>query len=300
MEKHASHQPSGLPHAVGAYLIWGLVPLYFALIEQVPAFEFVAWRVIFTLPVCIAIVLVRRQVASVIAALRNPRVVGLLVLSSALVASNWLTYVAAIQTGHVLATSLGYYINPLINVLMGTLFLKERMSRTQWVAVAIAAVGVSLLAWGAREMLGISLVLAASFATYGLVRKLVPVGSLPGLTIETLATYTPAIAYLAWRAASPAGIHFGADWRVDLLLAGTGVVTAIPLLLFAEAARRMNYSTLGFIQFLAPTIVFFLGLFVFHEPLRPVQLVCFVMIWSAAAIFVWDLWSRGRKVQPTP
>lgn len=299
MEQQTSPQPSGLPHAIGAYLIWGLVPLYFALLERVPAFEFVGWRIIFTLPICLAIVLARRQVADVIAALRRPRVVGLLVLSSLLIACNWLTYIAAIQAGHVLATSLGYYINPLVNVLMGTLFLKERMSRTQWFAVAVAAAGVSLLAWGAGEMLGISLVLAATFATYGLVRKLVPVGSLPGLTIETLVLYPAAAAFLAWQSSQAGGTHFGADGRIDLLIAGAGVVTAIPLLLFAEAARRMNYSTLGFIQFLAPTIVFFLGLFVFHEPLKMVQLVCFLLIWSAAAIFVWDLWSRARRPSAT-
>jgi chloramphenicol-sensitive protein RarD len=296
----ADHKPDGLPQALGAYLIWGLIPLYFGLVKHVPALEFVGWRVIFTVPVCVVIVLTRKQVPDVIAALRAPRVLGMLVLSAWLIGANWLTYIAAIQAGHVFATSLGYYINPLVNVLAGTLFLGERMTRTQWFAVALAAAGVSLLAWGAQEMLGISLLLAGSFCAYGLVRKVTPVGSLPGLTIETLVLVVPAVALIAWHATQPAGIHFGGDWRHDLATAGSGVVTAVPLLLFAVAARRMAYSTLGFVQFLAPTIVFFLGLFVFHEPLQPVQLVCFVLIWSAIAIFVWDLWNRSRKPNPTP
>ena len=301
MTQQATDKPSGLPQALGAYLIWGLIPLYIALVKHVPAFEFVGWRVIFTVPVCAVIVLLRRQLPDVIAALRTPRVLALLALSALLIGTNWLVYIAAIQAGHVFATSLGYYINPLVNVLAGTLFLGERMSRTQWAAVAIAATGVSLLAWGAREMLGISLILAATFCAYGLVRKLTPVGALPGLTIETLLLIAPAVGLLAWYAGQPAGIHFGGDLGKDLLTAASGVVTAIPLLLFAVAARRMDYSTLGFVQFLAPTIVFVLGVFVFHEPLKPIQLICFLLIWSAIAIFVGDMWwSRRRRPVPIP
>ena len=300
MTQDSTDKPSGLPQALGAYFLWGVIPLYFALITHVPAFEFVGWRVIFTLPVCAVIVLLRRQIPDVLLALCNLRVLGLLMLSALLIGANWLTYIAAIQAGHVFATSLGYYINPLVNVLAGTLFLGERMSRTQWFAVAIAALGVSLLAWGAREMLGISLLLAVTFCGYGLVRKLTPVGSLPGLTIETLVLALPATAIIAWHAGQPEGIHFGGDLGRDLLTAASGVVTAVPLLLFAVAARRMDYSTLGFVQYLAPTIVFILGLFVFEEPLKPVQLGCFVLIWSAIALFMWDIWSRRRRPVPTP
>ncbi len=300
MTEDGTHKPSGLPQALGAYFIWGLIPLYFALITHVPALEFVGWRVIFTLPVCAVIVLLRRQIPDVLLALRNPRVLGLLALSAVLIGANWLAYIFAIQAGHVLATSLGYYINPLVNVLAGTLFLGERMTRTQWIAVAIAAAGVSLLAWGAREMLGISLFLAMTFCGYGLVRKLTPVGSLPGLTIETLVLVFPAAAIIAWHAGQPASIHFGGDLARDLLTAASGVVTAVPLLLFAVAARRMDYSTLGFVQYLAPTIVFILGLLVFEEPLKPVQLGCFVLIWLAIVLFMWDIWSRRRKPVPTP
>ena len=294
MNQPQTPPPSGLPQAIGAYLLWGLLPLYLMLVHHVPAFEFVGWRVVWTFPVCLLIVALRKQWPDVRRALGNPRVLGLLTVSALLIGGNWLVYIAAIQAGHVFAASLGYYINPLVNVLAGTLFLGEKLTPRQWVAVALAAAGVSLLAWGAHEMLGISLVLAMSFAAYGLVRKFVPVGSLPGLTIETLVLLLPAIGLLAWQAGEPGGVSLGQGVASDLLIACSGVVTAVPLLLFAVAARRMDYSTLGFVQFLAPTLVFLVGLYVFREPLRPVQLLCFVAIWISIAIFSWDLWSRRK------
>jgi len=177
-------------------------------------------------------------------------------------------------------------------VLAGTVFLGERLSRTQWAAVALAAAGVLPLAWGAAEMLGIALGLAMTFAGYGLARRVAPVGALLGLTIESVLLMLPALAVVGWFAASPAGLSFGKSVEVDVLLALAGVVTSSSLLLFATAARRMDYSTLGFVQYLTPTMVFLTGLLVFHEPLREVQLLCFVAIWIAIAIFSWDLWSR--------
>jgi chloramphenicol-sensitive protein RarD len=295
MESASSDRASGLFHAIGCYLIWGLLPLYLRLVHDVPPFEFVGWRLVFTLPVCLIIVSARRQGAAVLAAMGNPRALGLLLASSLLIGGNWLIYITAIQTGQVFATSLGYYINPLMNVLAGTLFLGERLTARQWTAVAVAGAGVSLLAWDAREMLGIALALAVTFAAYGLVRRFAPVASLPGLTIETAVLLLPAIGIIYWQAATHGGTSFGHAVRTDLLLPLSGVLTAVPLLMFAVAAQRMDYSTLGFVQFLSPTIVFFLGLFVFHEPLRQVQLLCFVLIWSAAALFVWDLWARRAR-----
>lgn len=290
----AQPQPSGLPAAIAAYLIWGLLPIYLKLLDSVPALEFIGWRILFTVPVCLLIVAARRQGADLLAALRSPKVLGALLISSLLIGANWLIYVIAVQSDHVLAASLGYYINPLINVLLGTLFLGERLSRSQWLAVAIAAIGVSVLAWGAREMLWISLSLAGTFAFYGLVRKLAPVGSLPGLTIETLLLALPAAITLAVFGAGGADLHFGHEVSTSLLLAGTGVVTAVPLLLFALAARRMDYSALGFVQFLAPTIQFVIGLTIFHEALRPIQLAAFMLIWLAIGVFTWDLVAKRR------
>ena len=284
--------------ALGAYLIWGLLPLYLRLVHSVPPFEFVGWRIVFTLPLCLLFIALRGQIADLLAALSNLRTMLLLLASALLIGINWVVYIAAIQSGHVFASSLGYYINPLINVLFGTVFLREKLSRLQWAAVAVAAIGVSLLAWNARDMLWISLTLAVSFSAYGLVRKLVPVGSLPGLTIESAVLVLPAIGFIVWQTSGGAQAAVGHDLRQSLLVALSGVLTAVPLLLFAIAARRMDYSTLGFVQFMSPTLVFFLGLFVFGEPLRPVQLACFVLIWAAIALFVWDLLARQRANRP--
>lgn len=300
MTKTDESRPSGLPYAVGAYLIWGLLPLYMALVKHVPALEFVGWRILFTLPVCLVVVAVRRQWPAVLTAVCEPRTLALLLLSAVLIGINWLIYVFAIQIGHVLAASLGYYINPLLNVLCGTLFLGERLSRLQWAAVALAGAGVSLLAWDARDMLGISLGLAGSFSAYGLVRKFVPAESLAGLTVESALLAVPATVLVILQASAPAGTSLGHGVGGDLVIAFSGVATAVPLLLFAVAARRMDYSALGFIQFIAPTLIFVLGLTVFHEPLRQVQVACFVAIWGAIAVFSADLLRKRRALGQTP
>jgi len=291
----AAAPASGLIPAFAAYIIWGFLPLYLLLVKTVPAVEFVGWRIIWTLPLCLLIVAYRRQFPDLLAALKSPRSLLALAASAVLIAINWFVYIWAIMEGEVYATSIGYYLNPLINVLLGTLFLGERLSRRQWLAVAIALVAVVLLAAGALTSLWISLTLGFSFGLYGLVRKQVAVGSLPGLTIESAILLLPASAIAAWYAASPAGSSFGHDAWMSGLIIFSGVVTAVPLLLFAIAARRMDYSTLGFIQYLAPTIVFLLGLFVFEQPLAPVKLVSFVLIWIAVAVFASDLWARRRR-----
>ena len=286
--------PSGLAPALAAYIMWGFLPIYLLLVREVPPFEFVGWRIIWTLPICLVIVALRRQGPDLRAALADKKSLRILAGSALLVGINWLVYVWAIQRGEVLAASLGYYINPLLNVLLGTLLLGERLNRRQWIAIVLAATGVALLLGGALTTLWISLSLATSFSLYGLLRKQVAVGSLPGLTIESAILLPPAIAIAAWYAATPAGSSFGHDLSLSLAIIVGGLVTAIPLLLFAVAARRMDYSVLGMIQFIAPTIVFLLGLTVFDQPLRPVQLACFVLIWIALAVFVWDLLARRR------
>lgn len=287
-------QSSGLPMAFAAYVIWGLLPLYLHFVHQVPPFEFVGWRIIFTVPLCLLFIALRGQSPDLIAALRNPRALGALMGSALVIGTNWAVYIAAIQSGHVFATSLGYYINPIVNVLIGTLFLKERLSPRQWAAVALAVGGIAPLAWGASETLLVSLTLAVSFALYGLIRKLAPVGSLPGLTIESVLLLPIAAGVAWWSAQGPAGSAFGRDIPSSLLIALSGPMTAVPLLFFAIAARRLDLSTLGFIQYLAPTMVFLEGLLLFHEPLRPVQLASFLAIWTAIALFVWDLLAQRR------
>lgn len=289
---------SGILPALGAYGIWGFLPLYLLLVRDVPPFEFVGWRIIWTLPLCLLIVAARRQWPDMRAALRDRRSIMILAASATLIAVNWVVYIWAIQEGHVYAASLGYYINPLINVLLGTVLLGERLTKRQWIAVGIAGIGVAILLGGALTTLWISLTLAISFGSYGLLRKRVAVGSLPGLTIESAILLLPAVGVVLLYAATPAGPSFGQELGLSLAIVLGGVVTAVPLLLFAIAARRMDYSTLGFFQFLAPTIVFILGLAVFELPLQPVQLASFVLIWIALAVFVWDMLTRRSADKP--
>ncbi len=298
-EEDAPPIRSGLPVALGAYVIWGLLPLYLILVKAVPPFEFVGWRIIWTLPFCLAIVAFRKQWPDVVAAIRDRASLMTLFASAILIGINWLVYVWAIQNGNVYAASLGYYINPLLNVLLGTLILGERLSKRQWIAVALAATGVAFLAAGALTTLWISLTLALSFGTYGLLRKRVNVGSLPGLTIESAILLLPAIGIAAYYAGLPQGSAFTVDAQLSLAIMLGGVLTAVPLLMFAVAAKRMDYSTLGFIQFLAPTIVFLLGLFVFEEELKPAQLACFTLIWIALIIFVSDMWAKRKRSAAT-
>ncbi|WIW94646.1 EamA family transporter RarD [Altererythrobacter rubellus] len=297
-DSQAGSKPSGLPAALGAYLIWGFLPLYLILVQSVPPIEFVGWRIIWTLPFCLLIVLFRKQIPELKTALFNRRAMLILLASSILIATNWFVYVWAVQTGEIFAASLGYYINPLVNVLLGTMLLGEKLSRRQWIAVALAGAGVAVLLAGALTTLWISLTLALSFGTYGLLRKQVAVGSLPGLTIESALLLPLSAGIAMWYAAGPGGSSFGQDIYLSLAIVLGGVFTAVPLLMFAVAAKRMDYSTLGFIQFLAPSIVFILGLTVFDRPLLPAQLASFAFIWTAIAIFVWDLVQRGRKAKP--
>ena len=290
----AGSNEGGLPYAVAAYGIWGFVPLFFKLISSVPPVEVLAQRIIWSLPLCFAIMLFRRQIGEYLAALKDWRTLRLLLASSLLIAVNWLVYIYSIFTDHVLAASLGYYLNPLVNVMLGMIFLGERLSRLQLVAVAIAGVGVAILLAGALDTLWISLTLAFSFGVYGLIRKVVPVGSLPGLSVETTVLLLPSLGVAAWYLWAGDGRGFGSDSSISLLLMAGGVITAVPLLLFATAARRMSYAALGFVQFLAPTLQFLLSLFVFHEPLKPAQLACFVLIWISIAVFSFDMLRKMR------
>lgn len=298
----AESDRGGLPYALAAYGMWGFIPLYFKLFPGVPPVEVVVHRIIWSLPLCFLIMGFRRQIGVYLAALQDWRTLRLLVPSAVLITVNWLVFIFAIMTDHVLAASLGYYLNPLINVLLGMVFLGERLSRLQTVAAVIAGIGVAILLSGALDTLWISLTLALSFGSYGLIRKVVPVGSLPGLAIETTVLLLPSLAAAGYYLWLFDGQGFGTDVSISLLLMVGGVVTAVPLLLFATAARRMSYAALGFCQYLTPTIAFLLSLFVFREPLKPAQFACFVLIWISIAVFSFDIWtkSRSRRVFPRP
>jgi len=286
----------GLGFGLGAYLIWGFLPLYFILLAGVTAGEIVADRVVWSLVLLIGILGVAGRFGKLVAVLRTPRTLGLLAISAALISVNWLIYIWAVQNGHVLASSLGYFLNPLVNVLLGVVILGERLKRMQMAAVALAAAGVAVLAVGAGAALWISLSLAFSFGLYGLVRKIAPVESVEGLTVET-ALLTPfALAYMAWLASNGA-LAFGDAPGVTALLVLVGAVTAVPLLLFAGAARLLPYSTLGLLQYLSPTLQFLLAITVFGEAMTTAHIVCFTLIWSGLALYVL---SSVRKPRPVP
>ncbi len=286
-----------LAFALGAHAIWGSMPLYLMLVQTVPAMEFVSWRLVFTLPLCLLILAIRSGFAELKAVLTNVRTMLTLLASSLFIGINWFLYVFAIQSGNVYAASLGYYILPLVMMLFGLVFLGEKLTRLQWAAVAIAAGGVSALAAGALTTLWLSLTMATTFGSYGLIRKTVAAGPVVGLTVEAMILVPVAIAVCFWYAAQPAGSAITQGTVTALAIAGSGAMTAIPLLMFATAARAMPYTVIGFLQFISPTIVFLMGLFIFGEELKPAQLACFVAIWIAAVLFTIGLF-RGGKPAP--
>jgi len=294
MREPVSDYRQGLLHAFLAYAVWGLLPAYIKLLGGVSALEIVANRVIWSLGIILAILVWRRQLAGFLAVLSTPRMLAALSLSAVLIAINWLAYIWAVVHGHVLAASLGYFLNPLVNVLIGVTLLHDRLSRVQWCAIGLAACGVAILAAGAPDTLGISLALALSFAFYGLVRKLTPVSALVGLAVETLVLLVPAIAAFVW-VQETSGVSFGQDIPLTALLVATGVVTSVPLLLFASAARRLSMVTLGLIQYVAPTLQFLLGVFVYGERLSVDRWASFGLVWAGLALFMGHaLRQRGR------
>lgn len=291
-----SNRRAGLIFGLGAYLLWGVLPLYFKLLTMVPPIEIVANRIIWSLIFLAVLVTLWRRWGAIRASVSSGRIVLILMLTAALIATNWLIYVWAVVRGHVLETSLGYYLNPLFNVLLGVVLLKERLSRAQIGAVLLAASGVAVLAWGAASGLWISLSLAFSFGLYGFIRKIAPVDALEGLSIETAVLAPASLAYLLWAHQGPAGLAaFGAT--ATLLLVLGGAITAIPLLLFNAAAKRMPYSTLGFLQYIAPSLQFLLAVLAFGEAFTPIHAVCFGAIWTALAIFAVESLRLGRRAK---
>jgi chloramphenicol-sensitive protein RarD len=255
--------------------------------------EIVAHRIVWSLFFLAALATWWKSWPAIRTAIATPRVLMTLALTSCLIGINWLVYIYAVVSGHVLEGSLGYYLNPLVNVLLGVFLLKEKLSTGQKAAVFLAACGVAVLAAGAGEALWISLTLAASFALYGFLRKVAPVDSLEGLAIETTILAPIALGWLLWLQASGTG-NFLQSPRTDILLILGGAITAVPLLLFTAAARRLPYSTLGFLQYIAPSLQFLLAVLVFGEPLTRAHIICFAAIWTALAIFVFEGFRKGR------
>jgi chloramphenicol-sensitive protein RarD len=281
-----SHARGGLALGILADTAWGLLPIYFKLIASVPATSIVAHRVVWSILFLGALLLAMRGFGQVRAVLAQPRTLLLLLLTAVLIAINWLIYVYAINSGHILAGSLGYYLNPLANILLGYFVLKEPLSRVQWLAVAIAAAGVAVLAAGALSHLWISLVLCVSFALYGLLRKIAHVEATAGLAIETGLLLPLALGWLLLTAQAGMPVWGTGSTREVLLLVGTGITSTLPLLFFTAAARRLRYSTLGILQFIAPTLQFLLAVLVYGEPFTRPHAIAFAAIWTAAVLYL--------------
>ncbi|RKF21001.1 EamA family transporter RarD [Altericroceibacterium spongiae] len=286
---------TALSSALLAHAFWGTMPLYLMLVRSVPPVEFVAWRVVMSLPFCFAIVWARGMMPEFRAILRNRKTVLTLVATSLAIGINWASYVWAIQTDHVYAASIGYYILPLVMMVLAHFVLGEHLTKRQWIAAGLAGLGVAALIGGALSNLWVSLALASTFAFYGLMRKTVAAGAMVGLALETLLLLPIAAGVLIWYSMTGPGISFGKEWGTSAAIMLSAPMTALPLLFFAIAARRLPYSLMGFLQFLSPSIIFLLGLIIFGEKLAANQLVSFVLIWTAAALFLREMLRRRPK-----
>jgi chloramphenicol-sensitive protein RarD len=271
--------------AVAAYGLWGFAPVYWKLLRAAPASELLAQRVLWSLVVGALLIAITRRWRELAGALRSRRQLLPIVASSLLIGLNWLIFIEAVNSGRVLATSLGYFLNPLVNVLLGVVFLGERLTRGQVVAVALGAAGVTVWAVDLGEAPWIALTLAASFGLYGLVRKVASVAPLVGFTLETLLLTPPALAYLAYLGSQDAMVLPQESLGVQALVVGAGVITAGPLICFTSAAQRLPLSTLGFFQYLAPSISFLLAVWLYDEPFGRTRAVAFGCVWAALAVF---------------
>ncbi|MES2173728.1 MAG: EamA family transporter RarD [Pseudomonadota bacterium] len=280
--------------ALVAYGLWGLLPLFFRLLHHVDPVEIVAQRILWSMLLILLLLAARRGLPPLLAALRDRRLVRPLAGSGLLIGLNWLTYVWAVNEGHVVAASLGYFLNPLVVVALGMVVFKERLRRTQLAAIGVAAIGVAILAASAITTLWISLALAFTFAFYGLLRKLTPVAPMTGLGVETLLLTPFAIAYLLWEI-THGGADFGQDAPTTALLVISGAVTTVPLVLFATAAQRLPMATLGLMQYLAPTLQFLCGVVLLGERLSQGQMASFGLIWLGLILFAGDGIAAARR-----
>lgn len=291
----------GLIQALIACIFWGLMPVYFKLLQSVDALEIVAHRIIWSVPLLLIILYFRKNLASLGVALMDRKLRWAMLASSCLIAANWLIYVWAIHDAHILAASLGYFISPLLTVFMGRIFLGEPLSGKKWIAIAIAAAGVSVLAVQALDALWISLALAASWSSYALVRKIADIGPVTGLTAETGILFLPFTLLLIWLTfgmpSSASGQHLGDDRVIDLLLIGGSVVTIIPLVLFTAAVKKMTLGAIGLLNYLAPTIQFLVGVFIYGEAMTLSHIICFMLIWISLALYSTDSYMAGKAAR---
>lgn len=274
---------AGFAYAVSAYLMWGFLPLYMKAITHIPPVEIIAHRILWSVPIAGLILIVLGRTGDVIRALKTPRMVGMAAVTAALISVNWGVYVWAIANDRALDAALGYYINPLFSVALGAILLREKLAAMQWVAVGLAGLAVAILTISAGVLPWVALVLMTTFGIYGFLRKTLPIGPNQGFLLEVLLLCPLALAYLAWL--GPSGQIFAGSWQDTALLIGTGAVTAIPLMLYANGAKGLKLSTIGLLQYIAPTMIFLIAVFVFKEPFGAARAVAFPLIWAALILY---------------
>ena len=286
--------PRGLAFAIGAYLLWGVLPLYLKALSDFPAMEVLAHRILWSVPVAAGLLIVLGRTRDLRAAITNPRMLSMAALTAALVAVNWGIYVWAVANGHTVDAALGYYINPLFSVFLGWLLLGERLTRAQVVAVALAALAVVTLTIAAGSLPWVAIALMFSWGFYAYFKRALPIGPNQGFLLEVLLLSPIALGYLGWLAATGQN-HFTATPAAPWLLAGTGLVTAIPLILYANGAKGLRLSTIGILQYIAPTMIFLIAVFVFDEPFTRSRMIAFPMIWAALVIYSASLVAGHRS-----
>jgi chloramphenicol-sensitive protein RarD len=286
---------NGFLLALGAYLLWGLLPFYMKAVAHLPLIEVIAHRIVWSVPIAAAVLVWAGRTADFKAAIRSPRSIGMAALTATLISINWAIYVWAISVDRTVETALGYYINPLVVVVVGAVLLGERLDRLQIAAVVLAAVAVTVLTIEGGKLPWVSLALAFSFAAYGFFRKTLPIGPSQGFLLEVLLLSVPALGYIIFLIANGQD-HFitGTD---TALLIGCGPVTSVPLLLFAFGAKLLRLSTIGIMQYIAPTMVFLIAVLIFDEPFGTTQAIAFALIWAALAMYSWSMF-RGREIRP--
>lgn len=290
----------GILYGIGAYVLWGFLPIYWKLLHHVSAFQLISHRIIWSFILLMIVIFLTKQWADfrTVATLKTLRIYF---IAAILIGINWTLYVWAVNEGHIVETSLGYFINPLVSVMLGVIFLKERLRFGQWIPVILAALGVTYLTFVYGRLPYIALSLAFSFGLYGLVKKLSPLGSLYGLTVETGILFIPAVGYLLFTEVGRTGAFLHTGFISDLLMIGAGAVTTIPLLMFASAARSIPLWVVGLLQYIAPTLQFLIGVFIYKEDFSRNQLIGFSIVWLALVIFLVENYLAGRTpVEPLP
>lgn len=294
MSQDSGDTPSGLGFALGAYLVWGVLPLYMKMLSHISPAEVVAHRVIWSVPIAAVVLIALRRTGDLMTAIRTPRMLAMGCISAALVSINWGIYVWAIGAGHTVDAALGYYINPLFSVALGTLVLGERMTRMQGVAIALACVAVAVLIWQAGSVPWVAVGLILSWGLYALAKKQLPIGPNQGFMLEVLILLIPALGYVAWVQATGTG-YFINSYKDMALLLGCGVVTAVPLILYANGAKGLRLSTIAILGYFAPTLIFLIAVFVFKEPLDQGRLIAFPIIWIALIIYTTSMIRQMRS-----